>query len=458
MGVVGTVRHRAVGVHGRREAHLHRAVAPDRHPLAVAEPHTIGDPLAREPLGARGRREDGYAGEPPEGGEVGVVVVQVREQDGVRAPPGEPVGGVTAPAQDAGVAGEERVRHQPDALEVEDHGGVAEPRQPQAHGRIPRWRIHATSCRCTDSAPDEPALPLAVLEQRGVERELGRVEQHRLVLVAPHAAVGADQLLEGVDVAGGVHGGEDEQVAGVGHGRRAEQVGPGAAAVGQQRVLALDLPVVQHLQAAGADRDRPAPLALGHDDADRGPRHQSRDEPGPALQRLLQRHSPGFAREPEQGEAARGDDDELRRRGALAAREVPVRPDEDRPARGARVEQGREEGVDRPPRLLGRRLHGLGVRHGHQPAAYLGEVGALDLLERRARGSARGPTAPRCGSHEGRAPRPARAARARRRDPRARAATRVVTARHGGRSRRSRRGSRRCWACHAPGARPRARR
>ncbi len=90
---------------------------------------------------------------------MGVVVVQVREQDSVRAPPGEPVGGVTAPAQDAGVAGEERVRHQPDALEVEDDGGVAQPRQPQAHGRIPSWRIHATSCRCTDSAPASQPCP-----------------------------------------------------------------------------------------------------------------------------------------------------------------------------------------------------------------------------------------------------------------------------------------------------------
>ena len=241
-------------------------------------------------------------------------MVQVPEQDGVRAPPGEAVGGVTAPAQDAGVAGEERVRHQPDALEVEDHGGVAEPRQPQAHGRIPRWRIHATSCRCTDSAPG--ASPA----RRGPRAARGRARARTGRPASPRSA--RPRCRRGSRPA--------PRTRGPGRWRRRRRAGPGrrcspwtwasrsarARAVGQQRVLAVDVPVAQAVQAAGPNTTgrRPGP---GHDDADPGRAARPWMSQGQRSGVSSTVTRPGSAGT-EHREVARGDDDGRRR---LARRE-----------------------------------------------------------------------------------------------------------------------------------------
>ena len=92
-------------------------------------------PLPVDPRGVLHRRQHRHGAEHPQGRDLGVVVVQVGQQDGVRVPPRLALRSGTTSPEDAVVAPEERVRDEPHAVDVEDDGRVAEPGQGDRHGR-----------------------------------------------------------------------------------------------------------------------------------------------------------------------------------------------------------------------------------------------------------------------------------------------------------------------------------
>ena len=126
MGGIGPVGHRPAPVDGGRELDLDLALADPR-------PGVRADRLADEALRAHPpdvllRGEDGHAREEPQRREIRMVEVQVGQQDRVRAGPGLPSRSVATPAQDPRVPPQQRIGHEPDAVEVEYDGRVAEPR------------------------------------------------------------------------------------------------------------------------------------------------------------------------------------------------------------------------------------------------------------------------------------------------------------------------------------------
>ena len=114
------------------EPHLDPAVRPQREPLVVGEPPAV-ESLAPHPDRVVRSGEDRHPGEELEGGDLGVVVVQVGEEYGVRVRPGRSGRLHTAPAQDAVVASQQRVGDDPHAVEIHDGRGVTEPRDVNAH-------------------------------------------------------------------------------------------------------------------------------------------------------------------------------------------------------------------------------------------------------------------------------------------------------------------------------------
>ncbi len=101
--------------------------------------------------------------------------------------------------------------------------------------------------------------------------QLARVEDEREALRAPHAAVRADQLLEGGDFAElGPERAVQHQVGAVGEAVGAAQVLGGVGAEAGQRVLALEPILIEEPRPALADRERAEALRADQQEADPG--------------------------------------------------------------------------------------------------------------------------------------------------------------------------------------------
>ena len=114
------------------------------------------------------------------------------------------------------------------------------------------------------------------------QAQLAGVQDEGEALRPAHAAVRADQLLEGGDLAElRPEGAVDHQVGAVREAVGAPQVVGGVGAEGRQRVLALDPALVEEVDARRADRDRAVALRADQDEADPGVlaerREQARD-------------------------------------------------------------------------------------------------------------------------------------------------------------------------------------
>ena len=119
------------GLHARREGHPPVA----RHVGGVQA-------LAAQPERVVGVGEDRHVAEPAQRRQVGVVVVQVREQHRVDVLDVRVVGQVVAAGQRTEAPAQQRVGEDAGAAQVEDHAGVPEPcdvHPGAARGRLCRW-------------------------------------------------------------------------------------------------------------------------------------------------------------------------------------------------------------------------------------------------------------------------------------------------------------------------------
>ena len=82
--------------------------------------------------------------------------------------------------------------------------------------------------------------------------------------------------------------------------------------VGRERILALDVVVLEPAHPVRADHERAGALGADQQEADARVVAQRRDERRPAALDRLERHAPGLAREADQPEVAGGHDRELR--------------------------------------------------------------------------------------------------------------------------------------------------
>ena len=136
IGGVRAVRHRPRVMDRPHQHDLDLAVRAEREPLIVGETPAV-EALAPHPNGVVRSGEDRHPREAPEGGDLGVVVVQVGEQYAIRPLPRRSRWPLTAPAQDAVVASHQRVGDDPHAVEIHDGRGVTEPRDLNAQRAVP---------------------------------------------------------------------------------------------------------------------------------------------------------------------------------------------------------------------------------------------------------------------------------------------------------------------------------
>jgi hypothetical protein len=118
------------------EPHLDLTVSAHGEPFVIGQTAAV-EPLAPHPLRVGGRGEDRHAREALERGDLGVVVVQVGEHDGVGPLPCGADRPLPAPAQDAVVAPHEGVSDDPHAVEIYDGRGVTEPCDDHAQRVVP---------------------------------------------------------------------------------------------------------------------------------------------------------------------------------------------------------------------------------------------------------------------------------------------------------------------------------
>ena len=163
VGGVGPVGHRPRVVDGRNEPDGD-AVRTDGHPLVLGRALVPESPFLSTHTAFSTRGQDRHVAEHLQRGDLGVVVVQVREQDGVRALPRQVLRPATPAPQDAVVPPQQRVGDDPRAIDVQDDGGVAEPGEGDGHCRL------SQDSRSPARSPAPPSPPGSRRRSRATRR------------------------------------------------------------------------------------------------------------------------------------------------------------------------------------------------------------------------------------------------------------------------------------------------
>jgi hypothetical protein len=98
-----------------------------------------GEVALAQPRNVRRSRDDRSSGrEQAQRPELGMVVVEVRQEHGVSAVPVSRHGTASPPPQGPRMAAQERIRDEPDTVDIEDDCGVTQPRHGGVHAGFSR--------------------------------------------------------------------------------------------------------------------------------------------------------------------------------------------------------------------------------------------------------------------------------------------------------------------------------